>query len=198
MKNLTEPDLELYDLFDNLSALIRAEERKKCVELGLQPIHLQILNYLFRANDFNNTPGATASYLGITRGPASQSLIVLEKKGLVEKVADPQDRRLVHLRLLPKGIEFLKHARPVNLFKSINALWKTETMSNVTPKDFFQKTLSELQKTNVPQTFGTCKNCQSFSENEDSFYCHSVQEPLSHEDSEKICQEYVPKVDTAK
>ena len=49
MKNLTEPDLELYDLFDNLSALIRAEERKKCVELGLQPIHLQILNYLFRA-----------------------------------------------------------------------------------------------------------------------------------------------------
>ncbi|MGY6274148.1 MarR family winged helix-turn-helix transcriptional regulator [Methylomonas sp. MgM2] len=195
MKNLIEPDLELYDLFDNLAALIRAEERKKCVELGLQPIHLQILNYLFRANDYNNTPGATASYLGITRGPASQSLIVLEKKGLVEKVADPEDRRLVHLRLLPKGIEFLKRARPVNLFKSINSLWKKETMSNVTPKDFFRKTLIELQKANASQAFGTCKNCQSFSGVQDGFYCRLIREPLSQEDSEKICQDYVSKID---
>ena len=118
MQNPPEPDWELYELFDNLAALIRAEERKKCVELGLQPIHLQMLNYLFRANDYNNTPGATADYLGITRGPASQSLIILEKRGLIEKVSDPFDRRLVHIRLLPKGVEFLKRARPVDLFKS--------------------------------------------------------------------------------
>lgn len=71
MQNLPESDWPLYDLFDNLATLIRAEERKKCVEVGLQPIHVQMLNHLFRANDANNTPSATAAYLGITPGPIS-------------------------------------------------------------------------------------------------------------------------------
>lgn len=191
MQNPTESDWELCDLFDSLVAIIRAEERKKCAELGLQPIHLQMLNYLFRANDYSNTPGATANYLGITRGPASQSLIILEKKGLIEKAADPLDRRIVHLRLLPDGVELLRHARPTNLFKSIKTLWENEKMGDLTPKVFFQRTLIELQKANESQSFGTCKNCQSFSKNEKGFYCQYIREQLSNEDAEKICHEYV-------
>lgn len=198
MKTSTESDWELYDLFDNLAGLIRAEERKKCVDLGLQPIHLQMLNYLFRANNDNNTPGATAKYLGITRGPASQSLIILEKKGFIEKIADSGDRRLVHLCLLPKGIDALKHARPINLFNNINTLWKNETMWNLTPKDFFHKTLLELQRVNASRPFGTCKNCQHFSRTEQGFYCQYVNEQLNSEDIQKICQEYVRKIKSAK
>lgn len=146
MQNLPESDWGLYDLFDNLAILIRAEERKKCVEVGLQPTHIQMLNYLFRATDENNTPRAIAAYLGITPGPTSQSLILLEKKGLIERFADWRDRRIVHLRLSSTGLYILHYVRPVHLLDRINELWEESAMESTELRDFFQKALLELQK----------------------------------------------------
>lgn len=182
---------DIYELIECMTALIRSEERKRCTELGLQPVHFQVLNYLSRANKYSNTPAAVANYLGMTRGTVSQSLIILEKKGLLEKIPDTQDKRMVHLHLLPEGQQILKQARPSDLFNSATSILRD---SNHPPSDanVFQQALTALQKANQSQSFGVCKTCRNFSVKEGSYFCQLTQEKLTDTDSEQICQEHNP------
>ncbi|MBS3965303.1 MAG: winged helix-turn-helix transcriptional regulator [Methylomonas sp.] len=187
------PDTDIYELIECMTALIRSEERKKCTELNLQPVHFQALNYLARANKYSNTPAAVANYLGVTRGTVSQSLIVLEKKGLIEKKQGTSDKRVVHLYLLPEGRRLLQQARPSNLFETATAILHTHDQPP-SPSDanVFQQALTALQKANQSQSFGVCKTCRNFSEKDGEFFCLLTQEKLSASDSEQICQEHIP------
>ncbi len=185
------PQTDIYELIECMTALIRSEERKKCTEVGLQPVHFQVLNYLARANKYSNTPAAVANYLGMTRGTVSQSLIILEKKGFIEKVADTNDKRVVHLYLLPDGSAILKQARPSDLFNGATTILQS---GGHPPSDanVFQQALTALQKANQSQSFGVCKTCRNFSEKDGGFFCQLTQEKLTDSDSEQICQEHAP------
>lgn len=178
----------IYELVESMSALIRSEERRRCSVLGLQLVHLQVLHYLSRCNRYSNVPAALSSYLGITRGTISQTLLLLEKKGYIEKCPDKKDRRVVHLTLLPAGVLALEHARPYDLLDSA-----TRILQNNNPaleNAIFLQALTALQQANHSQTFGLCKTCVHFRTLEDSFKCNLTQEALTEEDSEKICQEH--------
>jgi DNA-binding MarR family transcriptional regulator len=73
---------DVYASIERMVALIRSEERKKCTEFGLQPVHFQMLDYISRCNRYSDTPAALASYLGMTRGTVSQTLLLLTRKDL--------------------------------------------------------------------------------------------------------------------
>lgn len=185
------PQTDIYELIECMTALIRSEERKKCTELGLQPVHFQVLNYLARCNQYSNTPAAVANYLGMTRGTVSQSLIILEKKGYIGKTTDIKDKRVVHLQLLADGIAILQQARPSELYRDATSILQSGALL---PNDtsLFQQALTALQKANHSQSFGVCKTCRNFSEKDGGFFCQLTQEKLSVADSEKICQEHNP------
>lgn len=182
---------DIYELIECMTTLIRSEERKKCTELGIQPVHFQVLNYLSRCNKYSNTPAAVANYLGMTRGTVSQSLIILEKKGYIGKTPDAVDKRVVHLSLLPEGVELLKQARPADLFNMATTILQG---SDAPPSDanVFQQALTALQKANQSQSFGVCKTCRNFSEKDGDYFCQLTQEKLTNSDSEQICQEHIP------
>ena len=74
--------VNLFESIERMAALMRAEERRRCAECGLQPVHLQVLDYLLICNQYSNTPAAVSKYLGMTRGTVSQTLLLLEKKRL--------------------------------------------------------------------------------------------------------------------
>ncbi|WP_347985927.1 MarR family winged helix-turn-helix transcriptional regulator [Methylomonas sp. AM2-LC] len=184
-------ETDIYELIECMTTLIRSEERKKCAELGLQPVHFQILNYLSRCNKYSDTPAAIANYLGMTRGTVSQSLIILENKEYLGKSTDLTDKRIKHLRLLPEGEKVLKQARPSDLFQTATSiLHSTENLSADT--NVFQQALTALQKANHSQSFGVCNSCRNFSEKHGEFFCQLTQEKLSKTDSDKICQEHIP------
>ena len=181
--------VDLFDLIERIAALIRSEERKKCTAVGLQTVHLQALNYLSRCNKYSNTPGALTNYLGMTRGTVSQSLSLLEKKGYIKKTANINDRRVIHLELLPEGKTILEHAQPAELFiKAAAMMEKKEDIINY--EIVFANMLTALQKANQSQSFGICKTCHYFTTMDDSFLCGLTKEQLSESDSEKICQEH--------
>lgn len=182
---------DIYELIECMSALIRTEERRRCTELGLQPIHFQLLNFLSRCNKYSDTPAAAANFLGMTRGTVSQSIIILEKKGYIKKTQDLADKRVVHLSLLPSGKEVLLEARPTELFEKAFAILNRD-MGKLSGKALFTNALTALQKANQSNSFGMCKTCKHFSTKNNGFFCQLTQEPLSTEDSEKICQEHNP------
>lgn len=185
-------DTDIYELIECMTALIRSEERKKCAELGLQAVHFQVLNYLLRCNKYSDTPAAVANYLGMTRGTVSQSLIILEKKGYLEKSQDQNDKRVIHLKLLPAGEEVLKQARSTDLFGNATQILKTGLSSAPANLNVFQEALTALQKANQSQSFGVCKTCRNFREKDNGYFCDLTQEPLSVIDSQQLCQEHTP------
>jgi DNA-binding MarR family transcriptional regulator len=98
--------LTLFDLVERLSLLTRADLRQAGAAQGLQPVHLQVLFYLNQANRFSNTPQALTEYLGLTKGTVSQTVLVLARRKLLSRYADPRDGRVV--RILAEGTNLLK------------------------------------------------------------------------------------------
>ncbi len=181
--------VDVFDLIERIAALIRSEERKKCTAVGLQTVHLQALNYLSRCNKYSDTPAALTNYLGMTRGTVSQSLSLLEKKGYIKKTADLNDRRVIHLELLPEGKTILEQAKPAELFIKAAAMMEKKGDA-INYEIVFANLLTALQKANQSQSFGLCKTCHYFTSMDDSFLCGVTKERLSQNDSEKICQEH--------
>lgn len=180
--------VDIFDLIERMAALIRAEERKVCTELGLRPVHVQVLDYLAQCNRFSDTPGALTNYLGMTRGTVSQTLLLLEKKGLVLKTIDPNDRRMVHLKLSNEGESVLNQAKSAELFKQASEIFKSTSF--IDQAEVFANALTALQKANQSQTFGLCQTCKHFNTLADGYFCGLTKERLSKSDSEKICQEH--------
>lgn len=178
--------IAIFDVIERMSALIRSEERKKCTELGLQPVHFQVLDYLSRCNRFSDSPAALTNYLGMTRGTVSQTLQLLEKKGYIKKTTDSNDRRMVHLSLMEEGEAILADARSTELFRQAS----TFLHENSDTEKVLSHTLLALQKAHKFQTFGLCKSCKYFTLQNDGFFCGLTLEMLSQSDSEKICQEH--------
>ncbi len=144
----------IFEIVECMAALIRSEERKKCTELRLQLIHFEVLNYLSHSNKYTDTPAATASYFGMTRGTVSQSLIVLEKKGYLEKSKDEIDKRIIHVKLLASGQSILKKARRTELFRTATLLLKKDVVDPINIDTLFN-VLTALQKASHSQSFKT-------------------------------------------
>ncbi len=147
---------DIFEFVECMAALIRSEQRKRCTELKLQLVHYEVLEYLSHSNQYTDTPAATAAYFGMTRGTVSQSLIVLEKKGYLQKNRDETDKRIIHVHILPPGHAILKKARRTELFtKATSILKNTSVPIRI---NIFSAVLSSLQKASLSQSFKAGKN----------------------------------------
>lgn len=182
-------ELTTLKLIERISTLLRAEQRKKYSALGLQPVHIQTLDYLASCNRFSDTPAAVTDYLGLTKGTVSQTLQVLERKGYLEKQQDAADKRSVHLKILPPGQKLLKSITPFDVFIKAEQAIANKQFDSISAALY--EALVALQNVNGTSSFGQCKNCITFSEENDHYYCLLMQQPLDQADIEKICREFI-------
>lgn len=181
---------DIFELVKYMAALMRSEERKKCTELKLQLVHFEVLDYLSHSNQYTDTPAATASYFGMTRGTVSQSLIVLEKKGYIEKNKDETDKRIIHVQILPSGQTILKKARSFEFFRKATLHLKQNTFNPI-QRTIFIKALSALQKASCSQSFKQRKNNQfhSMKKNPTVFNLIEYMAALIRSEERKRCTE---------
>jgi DNA-binding MarR family transcriptional regulator len=182
----------LLELVERLANLMRAEFRRVSSDELLQPTHVQALAYLARANRYSNTPQAMAEYLGLTKGTMSQSLLLLDRRGLVERYQDDLDRRVVRLRLSAAGEAFLGESQP-------QLAWQHATR-NISPNRIrnavsaLRETLTTFQDDNEGRDFGTCASCQHLERlSTRAFRCGLMGDRLSGPEAKKICWLYVQK-----
>ena len=74
---------DIHSVLERLCNLLRVEARGQGASAGLLPIQLEALHYLAQCNRYSDTPQAVTDFLGQTKGTVSQTLKVLENRGLV-------------------------------------------------------------------------------------------------------------------
>jgi len=172
---------------ERLARVLRAREH----EDGLNPAQREALRYLARANRFSNTAQALTRYLGATKGTISQTLMALERKGLIAKAA--RDARVVRLTLTEKGREALLHDPWTELAAG------AEELGGKTRRRM-QRGLEELLAQQLKRaglaSYGVCASCRYFREKgrdgdvRGPHLCMLFEEALSAEDAGRICMEH--------
>jgi DNA-binding MarR family transcriptional regulator len=181
--------LLIHEYLERLTNLFRSEERKSGVEFGLQPVQLEALHYLAMCNRYSDTPLAVAEYLGLTKGTVSQTLLVLEAKGLVTKIGDVEDRRLVHLQVTPTGRRLLEEAIPASLLRTACASLSEEKQAQVVAG--MKLLLTACLAANQNKTFGVCRSCRHHAqEAAGGGLCGLLRKPLTSEEALLICREH--------
>jgi len=181
---------EIYDYVERLSELFRIDTRQAGAVHGLQPVQLEVLHYLSICNRFSDTPMAVTEYLGQTKGTVSQTIKVLEGKGLLSKVVDKEDKRITRLALTAKGKRLIKQLVPTPMVVNACESLPEKTQEQIATS--LSQLLSALLESNVLKTFGACHSCRynSQAEGEEGYYCNLVQQPLSIDDVQMICREH--------
>jgi DNA-binding MarR family transcriptional regulator len=171
---------------ERLATLLQATLRDSAARHGLLPVQLQALTYLARANRYSDIPAAVAEYLGITRGTVSQTLGVLERKGLVTKQGDEHHGRLVHLVLTETGRAVVDDAWSTRWRRVLGAPAAGELPG-------LAALLQSLQQLNGNQAFGVCRECAHFQPRGGTGgggHCNLTGEPLAAPQVVKICREW--------
>ena len=127
-----------------------------------------------------------AEYLGLTRGTVSQTLTVLERKGLIVRTPDDRHGKRIHLTLSAAGEAVL------------NASWSQRvdqalaTAGGDSPAfgNDLRGVLSALQRLNGKQAFGQCRQCAHFLGDDGDYRCGLTGEALAVEQTIKICREW--------
>ena len=184
--------LTLLGILERLANLLRADLRRIGTASGLQAVHLQALIYLAQCNHFSNTPQSLADYLGLTKGTVSQSLLLLDRRGLIERYEDELDRRVVRLRLSESGQALLGEV-------GLHDLWRGATRDvSATRVRTAVSTLREvlflLQDEAGTANFGTCETCQHFERRSARVHhCDWYAERLSLAESRLLCRSHTPR-----
>ena len=182
---------DLWLLLERLTNLLRAEQRAGNSDEALQPVHLSSLLFLSRANRYSNTPGGVTEYLGATKGTVSQSLQVLERKGLITREDDEKDRRTAHLELTTEGRLLLKQRWPSARIREAVAGLSESQQQRL--QDSLRDFLVANQRAHGSRSFDVCHTCSLFERlGQGQFRCGLTAEPLARAETEKICREHEP------
>ncbi|MCE2572968.1 MarR family winged helix-turn-helix transcriptional regulator [Motilimonas eburnea] len=180
---------KICDLLERISTLFRNEVRQAGLSRGLHPVHLEVLFYLSRCNQFSDTPAAVKDFLGATKGTTSQSISLLESKGYVIKTKDRQDKRVYHLSLTEEGKAIAAETMPPPSLR--NALEKCDENQQSSLQQQLESLLIDIQRETSAGSFGLCKSCMHhLPKSETVFLCQLTQLELPNKFGELICREH--------
>lgn len=156
---------------------------------AMKPAQWDALRYVSRANRFSRTPGALTAYLGVTKGTVSQTLMSLERAGLVSKTVDAADRRSVKLELTDAGRDRLRQDEIARVQAMVDAMPELDRLR-------LDDALRQLLKTRLEleggRAFGLCRTCRHFAADARGpakHHCRLLDEPLADAEADEICYE---------
>ena len=181
--------IETQLLLERLAGLMRAEARGLLSQHGLQPVQFEALHYLSICNRYSDTPMAVTDYLGQTKGSVSQTIKVLEKKGLIEKKPDTSDKRVAHIAVTKAGYKVIQSVMPSPALTLASSHLNRKSTQSIDTS--LRDLLRALQHANHSRTFGQCDTCRHhIKQSANKFMCGLTKEPLSHNEIGLICREH--------
>ncbi len=179
--------LGVNDYLERISSLMREWYRDTPELAELKPIQISALDYLARCNHYSDTPLAVAEYLGLTKGTVSQSLKALEKKSLIIKSADANDKRSVHLKLTDEGKALLAKVSPPDFLQQAQDGLPDQGAELLAQLDLL---LKQLQSGKSTALFGQCYKCSFHQHKDGQAFCGLTRQTLPESKIVKICREF--------
>ena len=179
------------DLIERMGRLAHTQQ----FAADLNPAQWEALRYLSRANRFSRSPSALAAFFGATKGTTSQTLIALERKGLVVRLRSENDRRSVVLHLTAAGRARLADD-PLAMLAAAAGDLAPELQRPLL--EGLHHILFAMQRRNGHKPFGQCRTCRFFVHETaaeaagEPHFCRLLDVPLNREDTEGICHQQVP------
>ncbi len=181
--------LRIQELLERLASLVRSESRAHLAQLGLLPVQFEVLHYLSVCNRYSDTPMAVTDFLGQTKGTVSQTLKVLEKKGLIAKTPDAQDKRVTHMAVTEAGRALLDRLLPSPLLTAGLAELSEDKAQNL--EGSLKNLLRGLQRQNRFKSFGQCATCiHNANAGAGQYLCKLTGEALTQSETQLICREH--------
>jgi DNA-binding MarR family transcriptional regulator len=114
------PDLDLETMalvqrLDTAAAMMRGRIADLAGAYGLSVEEGDILFTIRRAGSPGLSPTALTDSLMVSSGTMTNRLDHLERKGLIERVPNPEDRRAVQIELTRKAVKLVDKAVPVHV-----------------------------------------------------------------------------------
>jgi DNA-binding MarR family transcriptional regulator len=172
-----------FALLERISALLRSEQRREAGSAGLEPVHLQALGYLARANRFSDTPQSVGEYLGLSKGNMSQRLLWLERSGYLKRTKDERDGRVVHLGLTGRGLKAVAEFSPP-------ALWVEAGGEDENLASELEGVLHRLLGKGGYRGFGQCRTCRHHEKRAGGGHCGLLKVDLELDQIDKLCREH--------
>ena len=171
---------------ERLGRLVRAQEHAS----DINPAQWEALRYLSRCNRFSDSPAALTRYLSATKGTISQTLIALERKGLLTKTPRPGEARSVVLALTPAGEEKLKD----DPWRQVSAMIEASGMKvRKRLAAGSSKLVGQIIKSRGLPSYGSCGSCRYFREGgaprdvKGKHWCLLFEQPITKSEATKIC-----------
>ena len=152
----------------------------------LNPAQAAALSYLGRANRYSRAPSQVADYLEATRGTVSQTLKVLERKGLIAVRRSETDRRTLSCEVTAKGRVALAAVRPLD-----TAVASMDPTMRLSAEAGIEALIARLLGARGGRSFGLCRTCSHHEGREDAGgFCRLLSVALVPADAELICHEH--------
>lgn len=176
---------EIAELVDRIAAVRRGARRVAAAAEGLSLAQLDALAYLNECNRFSDTPAAVAEYQDATRGTISQTLLSLERKGLVRRRLDQHDRRVSHLAPTATGRRLLRRVAAAIDAHGVPTVAETPLVRTA-----LEQALREAQRARGSRTFGECGTCIHLQGPHGDYGCGLTNEPLRDDETVLRCVEH--------
>ncbi|SJN57375.1 Multiple antibiotic resistance protein MarR [Vibrio ruber DSM 16370] len=143
-------------IFENLGFLLTkaVQIKDRILDAHLMPedITSTQCKVLFKIYHFDcDRPSLIGKSLNVDNSAITRTLDRLEKKQLIQRLPDPNDRRSIRLALTPKGVEVVKRATPL----AMNSLDELTQALNKAEFDQLRHCLKKIVLSNTP---ANCKD----------------------------------------
>jgi DNA-binding MarR family transcriptional regulator len=194
-RHITSIDYKIVAALEKISEVFRVLLWAEAKEHKLSPIQLQLLIFLkYHASDKHRRIAAMAKEFNLTKATVSDSIKVMEQKGLIQRTADSLDSRSFNFSLTDSG---MKLTGAIEHF-TLPLDGAIATLSDHKKEIMLSAVLDLIYKLNqggVISTQRMCYNCFYYNgDRKEQHHCNLMQKPLAFEELRFECPEHVKKI----
>lgn len=190
-RHIIHTDYKIVAALEKVSEVFRVLLWAEAKEHRLSPIQLQLLIFLkYHNTNKHRRIASMAREFNLTKATVSDSIKVLEQKGLLERTADSVDSRSFNFSLTDYGMELTGMVEHFTLpldsaVATLSAQQKEYLLSSILDLIY------RLNQCGIISTQRMCYNCCYYSgDRHQHHHCHLLQKQLAFEELRFECPEH--------
>lgn len=191
-RHITNIDYKIVAALEKISEVFRVLLWAEAKEHKLSPIQLQLLIFLkYHATDKHRRIASMAKEFNLTKATISDSIKVLELKGLIARVADSIDSRSFNFSLTEQGMKLTGMIEHFTLpldgaIATLSPQQKEYMLSSILDLIY------RLNQSGIISTQRMCYNCFYYNgDRHQQHHCNLMQKPLAFDELRFECPEHL-------